>query len=276
MDAVRHGGIAQWPVHQGGELVSRMIKHFVRKVHGHPFARPRLVMALPDGASPILRAALRDLAYEADARRVFLVEHSFAVALGAGLPITEPAGRMIVDIGPRLTRIAILACGAVVAARTIHTGGDAVNAAIAALVAREHNLLLGEAEAEAVKLRAGPSWKPLDRHVIVRGLDPDSRHERVAWLPVQQLYEVTRAQADAIARGAAATLEHCPAELSADVAAHGAVLTGGGALLRGLARRLRAAMGIPVRRADRPVEALALGLGRYVDRLNPLGPRHPV
>ncbi|MFC5815920.1 rod shape-determining protein [Nonomuraea harbinensis] len=275
--AVRHDdGPARWPVREGGELAGRLVKHFLSKVHGHPYARPRLVMALPDGAPPILSSAVRDLAYEADARRVYLVEHAVAVALGAGLPVTEPAGRMIVDIGPHLTRIAILACGAVVAAGTVHAGGDAVNAAIATLVAREHGLLVGEAEAEAAKLRAGPSWKPLDRHVIVRGLDPESRRERVAWLPVQQLYEVTRAPADAIARAAATALEHCPAELAADVAAHGAVLTGGGALLRGLARRLRAAMGVPVRRADRPVESMALGLGRYADRLGAIGPRPPL
>ncbi|MDA0636496.1 rod shape-determining protein [Nonomuraea sp. MCN248] len=270
------GGIARWPVREGGELAGRLIKYFLTKVHGHPFARPRLVMALPDGSSPLLRAAARDLAYRADARRIYLVEHAVAVALGAGLPVREPMGRMIVDIGPRLTRIAILTCGAVVAATTVHAGGDAVNRAIAALAACELGLLVGEAEAEAVKLRAGSRWKPIDRHVIVRGLDPESRRERIAWLPVQQLYEVTRAPAEAIARAAASALERCPAELAGDVAAHGVVLTGGGALLRGLARRLRTAMGVPARRADRPVESMALGLGRYADRLSAIGPRPPL
>ena len=273
-EAVRQGdGVPRWPVREGGELAGRLVKHFLTKVHGHPFARPRLVMALPGAGSPVLREAAKSLAYRADARRVYFVDHAVAVALGAGLAVTEPAGRMVVDIGPRVTRIAILACGAVIASRTVHTGGDAVNAAIAALVAREHGLLVGPAEAEAAKLRAGSSWKPIDRHVIVRGLDPGSRRQRVAWLPVQQLYEVTRAPAQAIARAAASALEDCPAELAGDIAAHGMVLTGGGALLRGLPRRLHAALGVPVRRADRPVESVALGLGHYVDRLGPTGPR---
>lgn len=247
---------------EDGDHAVRLITHVVTKVHGHPFARPRLVMPVPSDATPVQRDALRDLAYQAAARRVTLVEQELAAALGAGLPVHDPAGRMIADIGPRLTRVALLACGTVIATRTLRTGGDAATAAIAALAAREHGLLVGRAEAEAVKRRTGPFWKPPGRYVIARGLDPESRQARVAWVPVQQLYEVTKAPAEAIARAVAAILESCPAELSADVAAHGMVLTGGGALLRGLPRRLRATMGIPVRRAPHPVHATVLGLAR--------------
>lgn len=228
---------------EDGDHAVRLITHVVTKVHGHPFARPRLVMPVPSDATPVQRDALRDLAYQAAARRVTLVEQELAAALGAGLPVHDPAGRMIADIGPRLTRVAL-------------------RRGVAALAAREHGLLVGRAEAEAVKRRTGPFWKPPGRYVIARGLDPESRQARVAWVPVQQLYEVTKAPAEAIARAVAAILESCPAELSADVAAHGMVLTGGGALLRGLPRRLRATMGIPVRRAPHPVHATVLGLAR--------------
>src|SRR5690606_22494227 len=121
-EAVLQGdGVPLWPAREAGELPRRLVKLFLTKVHGHPFARPRLVMALPGAGSPVLREAAKSLAYRADARRVYFVDHAVAVALGAGLAVTEPAGRMVVDIGPRVTRIAIRACGAGIAARTAHT-----------------------------------------------------------------------------------------------------------------------------------------------------------
>ncbi|WP_049556209.1 rod shape-determining protein [Nonomuraea sp. SBT364] len=262
------GGGTCWPVRAGMpgdlELARLLVRHFVRRVHR--FTRPRLVMALPDGCSPVVARTLSDLAYEADARGVVLVPHALAVALGAGVTLDEPAGTMVVDIGPGLTRIAVLAGGEVVAATSTGVGGDDMNRAIARLIEREHGLLIGGREAEAVKRHAGTAWKPLDRQVLVHGRDPETGRERVVPIAVHELYEATRQPVDAIVRAAVRAVAHCPAELAADLGERGATLAGGGSLLRGLGRRLSTAMGIPVRRAEQPVETVALGLARYVDR----------
>ncbi|GAA3552236.1 rod shape-determining protein [Nonomuraea rosea] len=265
------GGETCWPVSGGlpvdGELARRMIRHFIRKVHWHPFSRPRMVMALPDDSTPIERKVLRDVAYEAEARGIIMIPHALAAALGAGLAVKECAGHMVLDIGRDSTRIAVLSGEAVVAATTVPGGGHAMDRAIVRLVESEYGLLIDEIEAESAKRAAGTEWKPLDRQVTVRGRDPDTGRERSVPLPVQGIYEATRQPVEAIVRAAVETVERCPAELTADLGERGAVLVGGGALLRGLGRRLRAALCMPVRRSERPLESLALGLGRCVEDL---------
>jgi rod shape-determining protein MreB len=260
-----------WPVSDGlpadGELTRRLVRHFLRKVHRNPFTRPRMVMALPDGATAIDRVALRDLAFEVESRSLLLVPHAVAAAVGAGVPVKDEAGHMIIDIGRDSARIAVLSNGITVEFGTVPGGGRAVNRSIARLVEREHGLLLDENEAEAAKRCAGVDWKPLDRHVTVRGRDVESGRERAAPLPIQQIYEATRQPVDAVAEAAVGIVGRCPPELAADLGERGAVLVGGGALLRGLCRRLRAALWMPVRRAERPLECLALGLGACVDDL---------
>ncbi|WP_433433357.1 rod shape-determining protein [Nonomuraea sp. CA-141351] len=250
-----------------GELTWRMVRHFLSKVHRRPFARPRLVMALPDTSTPIERTALSDVAFEADARRIVLVPHSLAAALGAGLPVDDVAGNMVIDIGRDSARIAVLSSGAAVSTTAVPGGGEAVDRAIVRLVEHEHGLLLDEHEAESAKRHIGAEWKPAHRHVTVHARDSETGHEREVQLPVQQIYEATRQPVEAIVRAAMETVERCPAELAADLGGRGAVLIGGGALLRGLARRLRASLRMPVRRAERPLECVALGLGRFVDDL---------
>ncbi|KAB8193499.1 rod shape-determining protein [Nonomuraea phyllanthi] len=250
-----------------GELTRLMVRHFLGKVHRVPLARPRLVMALPDGSSPIERTALSDVAFEADARRIELIPHSFAAALGAGLPLGDCAGHMVIDVGRDSTRIAVLSSGAAVSTTAVPGGGEAVNRCIVRLVDREHGLVLDESEAEAAKRAAGTEWKPLNRHVTVRARDPGTGREHEVRLPVQEMYEASRQPIEAIVRAAMEAVEQCPAELAADLGERGAVLMGGGALLRGLARRLRASLGMPVRRVERPLECVALGLGRCVDDL---------
>jgi rod shape-determining protein MreB len=268
-DAAGRDGDAVWPVGGSGpldtELTRRMVRHFLRKVHGHPFSRPRMVMALPDDWTPFDRIRLRDLAFEAEARRICLVQHGLAAALGTGLPVADPAGMMIIDVGRGATRVAVLSGARVVSARTAETGGDAMNRAIVRLVEREQGLFIGELAAEEAKLRVGSAWKPFDRQVEVHGRDLVSGLDCSVTLTAQQVWEATRQPVDAIARAAVAAVESCPAELAADVGDHGAVLLGGGALLRGLSRRLRSRLGIPVHVAERPIESLALGLGRCVD-----------
>ncbi|MEV4169929.1 rod shape-determining protein [Nonomuraea sp. NPDC049709] len=269
--ALGAGGRTCWPVSGGlpadAELARRMIRHFLRKVHWHPYARPRLVLALPGDSTPIDRAALRDVAYEADARTVRLIPHALAAALGAGLSLTDCTGHMVIDIGRDSARIAVLSGESVVAAGSVPYGGRAVSRAIARYVEREHGLQLDDAEAESAKRRAGDG----EAEVVVRARDPDTGRERDLALPVQQIFEVTAQPVESIARAAEETVERCPAELAADLGARGAVLVGGGALLRGLGRRLREALCMPVHRAERPLECVALGLGRCVDELGLIG-----
>ncbi|NRQ33842.1 rod shape-determining protein [Nonomuraea sp. NN258] len=269
--ASRADGETYWPVNGGlpidGELTRRMIRHFLRKVHWHPFSRPRLVMAVPDHFTPMEQHALRDLGYEAEARRIVLVQHALAAALGAGLPVRDAAGHMIIDVGCASTRIGVVARGCVVAAGTAGGGGHAVNRAIVRLLDEEHDLLIDEQEAETVKRAAGPSGQDGDRRVTVRGHDRESGRESTVQVPVQEIYEAAGQPVDSIARAAMETVARCPAELAADLVERGAVLVGGGALLRGLGRRLRAGLGFPVRRAAHPQESVVLGLGRCVDDL---------
>ncbi|MBF8192879.1 rod shape-determining protein [Nonomuraea sp. K274] len=265
------GGECCRPVSGGlpvdGELARRMIRHFLRKVHRHPFARPRVVMALPDDSTRIERAALRDVAFEAEVRGIELVSHAVAAALGAGVPVRDWAGHMVIDIGCDSARIAVLSRGTVVAATRVTGGGHAMNRSIARLVEREHGLLIDEREAEAAKRNAGSAWKPLHRQVVVHGRDRETGRERSVPLAVHGIYEATRQPVEAIVRAAVDAVERCPAELAADLGERGAVLVGGGALLRGLGRRLRAALCMPVRRSERPLESVALGLGRCAEEL---------
>ncbi|MFG1706328.1 rod shape-determining protein [Nonomuraea sp. M3C6] len=259
-----------WPVSGGlpvdNELARRMIRHFLRKVHRHPFSRPRIVMALPEDSTPIAQLALRDMAFEAEARGILLIPHALAAALGAGLPVMDCVGSMVIDIGCDTARVAVVSSGAVVAAGAVPYGGRTMNRSIVRWVECEYGLLLDEPEVEAAKRHAS-SWKPLDRAVPVRGHDPHAGFERTAALPVQGIYEATRQPVESIVRAAVETVERCPAELAADLVERGAVLVGGGSLLRGLGRRLRSALSMPVRRAERPLDSVALGLGRCAEDL---------
>ncbi|MCF6470354.1 rod shape-determining protein [Nonomuraea sp. MG754425] len=262
-------GRTHWPVSGGlpadTELARRMIRHFLRKVHWHPYARPRLVLALPGDSTPIDRAALRDIAYDADARTVHLVPHALAAALGAGLTLNDCTGHMVIDIGRDAARIAVLSGESVVATGSVPYGGRAMTRAIARLVEREHGLQLDDSEAESAKHGAR------DGQVVVLARDPDTGREQELTLSVEQILEATRQPVETIAWAAMETVERCPAELTADLGERGAVLVGGGAMLHGLGRRLREALCMPVRRAEHPLVSVALGLGRFVDELGLAG-----
>ncbi|MEV4579698.1 rod shape-determining protein [Nonomuraea jabiensis] len=260
-----------WPVSGGlpadGDLARRLVKHFLSKVHRRPLARPRLVMALPDGSTPIERATLRDVAYEAEARQIRLIPHSLAAALGAGLPVRDYVGGMVIDIGRDSARIAVLSGGEAVATTAVPSGGRTVDRAIARLVEHEHGRTLDEREAEAAKHQAGADGDPSHRHVTVRARDPETGREHDVRLPVERIREAAGPAIESIVWAARETVGGCPAELTADLGERGAVLVGGGALLAGLAQRLRESLGMPVRRAERPLECVALGLGTCVDDL---------
>lgn len=250
------------PVSRGlpfdADLARYMLRHFLKKAHGHPFARPRMVIALPSDPTGIIGDTLSNMAYDVEARRVYLVHHGMAAAMGAGLPVKDASGNMVIDIGCDTTRIAVVSCGAVVAARSLPVGGSDVTKALVALVRREHGLVITEAAAEDAKRR-----KPLE----VPAVDPYTGERRTVAISAELVSMAAKTPAERIARAATDMVEGLSPDLALDIADRGAVLTGGGSLLRGLSKRLRQEVGIPVQRAERPVESVALGLGRCVDDL---------
>ncbi|MFI6598125.1 rod shape-determining protein [Nonomuraea sp. NPDC050536] len=250
-----------------GDLTRHMLRHFLKKAHGHPFARPRMVIALPSDPTGIIGVTLRNMAYDLEARRVYLVHHGVAAAMGAGLPVKDASGNMVIDIGCDTTRIAVVSFGALVTARTIPVGGSDVTRALVAHIRRDHGLVITEAAAEEAKRGIGTAWKPLRRQAEVPAVDPYTGERRTVAISAELVYRATKTPVERIARAALDMVEGLSSDLALDIGDRGVVLTGGGSLLRGLTRRLRQELGIPVQRAERPVETVALGLGRCVDNL---------
>ncbi|WP_424213779.1 rod shape-determining protein [Streptomyces sp. BI20] len=258
------------------EAAEEMIRHFVRKVLPGRRPRTRMVICVPSGVTPVERRAIVQASTKAGARQVHLIEEPMAAAIGAGLPVAEPRGSMVVDIGGGTSEVAVISLGGIVTARSLRVGGDRMDAAITEFVRKEHGLLIGERTAEDVKVAIGSAW-PVpdmpeleDRTFTVRG------REKVAGMPLT--LELTTAEVraaldepvEAIVQAVRATLEECPPELSGDVMEHGIVLTGGGALLPGLDLRLASATGIPVFVADEPLDCVANGTGKCVEDLDTL------
>ncbi|MGE3403121.1 MAG: rod shape-determining protein [Vicinamibacterales bacterium] len=251
------------------DAAEKMLGYFIRKARGRAFVRPRLVIGVPSEITQVERRAVKDSAYRAKAGEVHLVEEAMAAAIGAGLPITEAAGNMIVDIGGGTTDIAVISLAGIVYSRSVRVAGNAMDEAITQFAKRERNLLIGERTAEQIKIELG-SAAPLDqprtldvkgRHVLegkpttVRLTDGEVREALAE--PVRQIVQAVR---DA--------LERIPPELSADVCDRGIVLSGGGALLQKLDDRIRRETGLPVQVAEDPLSAVVLGAGRMLSDFN--------
>jgi rod shape-determining protein MreB len=249
------------------EVTERMLRYFIQQVHRRThLARPRVVVAVPSGITGVEQSAVKEAGRQAGARRVYIIEEPMAAAIGAGLPVHEPVGNMVVDVGGGTTEVAVIALGGIVASESIRVGGDEMDQAIIAFVKKEHSLLLGERTAEQIKMAIGSACPSADEpHAEIRGRD------LVSGLPktvVISAGEVRRAIADpvsAVVDAVTATLDKCPPELAGDVMDRGIALTGGGALLRGLDERLGDETGIPVCLAGNPLESVVLGAGKCVE-----------
>jgi rod shape-determining protein MreB len=256
------------------EVSEEMIKHFIRRVHPRrSFASPRMVICVPSGSTAVERRAIQESAESAGARRVFLVEEPMAAALGAGLPVTEPTGSMVVDIGGGTTEVAILSLGGIVYARSIRVGGNKMDEAIINYVRRNHSLLIGDATAEAVKIRIGTACLPEDGQgevVELRGRDLMNGVPREIVISQRQIAEALAEPVNAIIEAVKGALEHTAPELASDIVDKGIVLTGGGSLLGNLAFVLRHATGLPVSIADEPLTCVALGTGRCLEDMGNL------
>ncbi len=248
------------------EVTEKMLQHFIRKAHnGRSWVSPRVVIGIPSEITQVERRAVEDSAYRAKASEVYLVEEAMAAAIGAGLPITEPHGNIVVDIGGGTTDIAVISLGGIVYSRAVRTAGNAMDEAISEFIKRKYSLLIGERTAEEVKITLG-SAVPFDEGLTmeVRGRNLVEGVPRTITISDFEVREALDNAVCSIVNAVRVALERTPPELSADVIDRGIVLTGGGALLKNLDRRLSAETGLPVFTADDPLSSVVLGAGKML------------
>ena len=256
------------------EVAEEMIKYFIRKVHNRrSFASPLVIICVPSGSTAVERRAIQESAESAGARRVLLIEEPMAAAIGAGLPVTEPTGSMVVDIGGGTTEVAVLSLGGIVYSRSVRVGGDKMDEAIIGYLRRNHNLLVGEASAARVKEEIGsacPPEKGEGRLMDIKGRDLMNGVPKELIISERQVAESLTEPIGAIIETVKVALEHTAPELAADIVDKGIVLTGGGALLGNLDFVLRHATGLPVSLADDPMTCVVLGTGRALEEMRRL------
>jgi len=263
---LREGVIADF------EVAEEMIKYFMHKVHKRrSFVSPRVIICVPSGSTAVERRAIQESAESAGARSVYLIEEPMAAALGAGLPVTEPTGSMVVDIGGGTTEVAVLSLGGIVYARSVRVGGDNMDEAIISYIRRQHNLLIGEATAERIKKGVGSAVAPRDgdgRTMELKGRDLRNGIPKEITISERHVAESLSEPISAIVEGVKLALENTAPELAADIVDRGIVLTGGGALLTNLDVLLRKATGLPVILAEDALSCVALGTGKALDLMN--------
>ena len=255
------------------DITANMLSYFIKRVCGsNKFFGPRVVICIPSGVTEVERRAVREATLKAGARQVSVIEEPMAAAIGAGLPISEPTGSMIVDIGGGTSEVAVISLGGIVASRSVRVGGDEFDQSIIAYIKRKNNLLIGERTAEDIKIQIGSAY-PLEEETtleikgrnLVDGLPKNITigSEEIREALSESLYKVV----DAVKE----TLERTPPELSADIIDHGITLSGGGALLRGLDQLISTETGIDVHVAETPLDCVALGSGAVLDHIDKLG-----
>lgn len=252
------------------EATEAMLRHFIRKVHNrHRWIRPRIVIAVPSAITEVEKRAVNESAAAAGAREVHLVEEPMAAAIGAGLPVQEAAANMVVDIGGGTTEVAILSLYGLAYSRSVRVAGDELDEAIADYLRRACGLMIGERTAEEIKIRMG-SAVPLEKEttVEVKGRDLVLGLPRTVTVTSSEIREAMREPLGTIVGSIRAALERCPPELSADLVDRGIVLTGGGALIRGIDRLVSEETGLPVHIADDPLSAVAEGAGKLLEELD--------
>jgi rod shape-determining protein MreB len=247
-------------------VTQQMLHHFIRQALDGRRARPRVMVCVPSGLTKLERRAVLEAAHEAGARQALLIAEPMAAAIGTGLPVGEPVGHLIVDVGGGTTEVAVVALGGIVASRSIRVGGDTLDEALAAYVRREHNFVIGLQTAEDLKFRVGSAFAGAVREPTeARGRDLTSGVARSVMLDPEAVRLVLDPAISQMVAAIVETLSETPPELAADVMSHGLMLAGGGALLPGLGDRLRHETGLPVHIADSPLTCVAVGAGMALE-----------
>ncbi len=251
------------------EVTEAMLRYFIARVHDRSrLVRPRIVIAVPSGITEVEKRAVRESAMSAGAREVYLIEEPMAAAIGAGLPVTEPSGNMIVDIGGGTTEVAVLSLSGIVYSNSSRVGGDKMDEAIINYVKRKYNLLVGERTAELIKINIGTAF-PTEQlqSMEVKGRDLVAGVPKTLEIKSDEVCEALAEPVNAVVESVKVALESTPPELAADIVDKGIVMTGGGALLTNLDLLLREATGLPVMLAEDPLTAVVIGTGRCLDEL---------
>jgi len=249
------------------EETQQMISHFIRKVHNNrkTFVSPRVIIAIPSGVTQVEKRAVRDSANSAGAREVYLIEEPMAAAIGVDLPIQEPTGNMIIDIGGGTTEVAIMSLAGTVYSKSVRVAGDEMDEAIVNYVKKKYNLLIGERTAEAVKIQIGTAYPTDQRQTMeIKGRDLVAGIPKTLVISDEEIAEALQEIFGTIVESVKIALERTPPELAADIVDKGVVLAGGGALIRGLDTLLREATGLPVTVAEDPLSAVANGVGKLL------------
>src|SRR5437016_6093688 len=254
------------------EITEKMLRYFIQRVHQRRWAKPRMVICVPSGVTGVEKRAVQEAAEYAGARKTpFIIEEPMAAAIGAGLPVHEPTGNMVVDIGGGTTEVAVISLGGIVTSQSIRIGGDELDEAIIQHIKKEYSLALGERTAEAIKL-AIASVFPMPEELVaeIKGRDLVSGLPKTITITAEEIRRAVEEPVNAIIDAIKTTLDRTPPELAADIMDRGIVLTGGGALLRGLDKRLRHETGMPVRISDTPLQAVVLGSGKCLEEVEVL------
>ena len=252
------------------EITGEMLRYFIAKVHNRKaLLRPRVVISVPSGITEVEKRAVRESAQSAGAREVYLIEEPMAAAIGAGLPVSEPSGNMIVDIGGGTSEVAVISLSGIVYAQSVRVGGDKMDDAVAQFIKRKYNLLIGERTAEAVKIQIGTAYPEKEMKTMeIKGRDLVAGNPKVLQVNSEEIREALAEPINSIIEAVKTTLERTPPELAADIVDKGIVLAGGGALLRNLDVLLREETNLPITIAEDPLSAVVLGSGKALDELD--------
>ncbi len=252
------------------KITEAMLRHFITKVHhSRRLVRPRIIICVPTGITQVEKRAVKESAQSAGAREVYLIEEPMAAAIGANLPIQEPISNMVVDIGGGTTEVAVISLSGVVYSRSVRVGGDKMDEAIMIHVKRKYNMLIGESTAENIKIKMASAY-PLapEEQMDIRGRDLVTGIPQNLTITSEEVRKAIAEQVDSIVQAVRVALEQTPPELAADIVDRGIVLTGGGALLRGLDQLLREETSLPITVVDDPLSTVVLGTGKALDDLD--------
>jgi rod shape-determining protein MreB len=253
------------------DVTEQMLRHFIRKVMQNRWAHPRVVICVPSGVTGVEKRAVEEATYSAGARWATLIEEPMAAAIGAGLPVAEPTGSMIVDIGGGTSEVAVISLGGIVVSQSIRVGGDELDEAVISYVKKEYKLLIGSQTAEEIKLEIGSAHSlPQEEQAEIRGRDLVTGLPKTIVLSSEEVRTALEEPVQAIIDAIKATLDKTPPELASDIMDRGIMLAGGGSLLQGLAERLREETQMPVHLAESPLTCVAVGSGKYLEEFDVL------